>query len=370
MNRHLSNVPSWLNSVICGDAAEEVARLPAASIDSIITSPPYFRQRDYSGDRQLGHEATPAEYIQRLVDIFAQCHRVLKDSGTAWIVLGDKYPDGQQLGMPWRAALALVDFGWILRSDIIWHKPNAMPSAVKTRPTTDHEYVFFFTKSKQYFYDADAIREPHVTFSEKSRMRGGRKHFNQRHGTPERGKNGGRLQPARRSLGSGFSSQGAEQANGLVHLAVQVSRCAFRRLPRATGGNVPAGGLPAWRPGARSFPGKWHDGYRRTASAAQLRRYRLCGGILPNGSPSDRARARGLRRCHWLSERRTLGQLQATMIRERSQCRSKPAAPEPRASMHTSPSRASNFTADTKNTRGATGTWRLQQASALASARE
>ncbi len=191
MNRSPSPTPAWLNSVICGEAAEEVARLPAASIDSIITSPPYFRQRDYPGDRQLGHESTPTEYVQRLVDIFAQCHRVLKDSGTVWIVLGDKYSDGQQLGLPWRVALALVDFGWILRSDIIWHKPNAMPSAVKTRPTTDHEYIFFLTKSKQYYYDADAIREPHVTFTQQSRMRGGRRHFHQRHGTPEQGKNGG-----------------------------------------------------------------------------------------------------------------------------------------------------------------------------------
>jgi site-specific DNA-methyltransferase (adenine-specific) len=126
-----------------------------------------------------------------LVGIFAACHRVLADSGSLWIVLGDKYENGQQLGMPWRVVLALMDAGWILRSDIIWHKPNAMPSAVKTRPTTDHEYVFFLTKSKQYYYDADAIREPHVTFTEQSRMRGGRRHFFLRDGTPEQGKNGG-----------------------------------------------------------------------------------------------------------------------------------------------------------------------------------
>jgi site-specific DNA-methyltransferase (adenine-specific) len=84
-----------------------------------------------------------------------------------------------------------VDDGWILRSDIIWHKPNAMPSAVKNRPTTDHEYVFFLTKTGEYYYDVDAIREPHVTFSEHSRMRGGRGHFFQRGGTPEQGKNQG-----------------------------------------------------------------------------------------------------------------------------------------------------------------------------------
>ncbi len=95
------------------------------------------------------------------------------------------------MGMPWRVCLALKEIGWILRSDCIWHKPNAMPSSVKTRPTTDHEYIFFFSHSKNYYYDADAIREPHVTFTEKSKMKGGRRHFGQRGGTPEQGKNSG-----------------------------------------------------------------------------------------------------------------------------------------------------------------------------------
>ncbi|MEX2027838.1 MAG: site-specific DNA-methyltransferase, partial [Pirellulaceae bacterium] len=108
-----------------------------------------------------------------------------------WLVIGDKYNGGRQLGIPWRVALALADDGWILRADCIWHKPNAMPSSVKSRPTVDHEYIFFFTKSQDYYYDADAIREPHVTFSDKSRMRGGRRHFGIRGGTPEAGKNGG-----------------------------------------------------------------------------------------------------------------------------------------------------------------------------------
>jgi site-specific DNA-methyltransferase (adenine-specific) len=116
---------------------------------------------------------------------------VLKNTGSLWLVLGDKYVDHQLLGLPWRVALALQDSGWILRSDVIWHKPNAMPSSVRTRPTTDHEYIFFFSKSRDYFYDADAIREPHVTFTDKSKMKGGRNHFGKRGGTPERGKNGG-----------------------------------------------------------------------------------------------------------------------------------------------------------------------------------
>ncbi len=180
-----------LNQVFLGDAFRELQSFPAALVDTIVTSPPYYRQRDYSGANQLGLEPTPEAYIDRLVAVFRECRRVLKASGSLWLVIGDKYVDGQQLGMPWRVALALQADGWILRSDIIWHKPNAMPSAVKTRPTTDHEYVFFLTAAPDYHYDADAIREPHVTFTEKSRMRGGRNHFFRPGGTPEQGKNRG-----------------------------------------------------------------------------------------------------------------------------------------------------------------------------------
>lgn len=179
------------NQVFHGDALAVLHTWPADLVDCIVTSPPYFRQRDYSGDEQVGREESPEEYVARLVAIFAECRRVLKPTGTLWLVIGDKYDDGEQLALPWKVALALKAEGWILRSDCIWHKPNAMPSSVKTRPTTDHEYVFFFTKSRDYHYDADAIREPHVTFTEQSRMKGGRRHFHQRGGTPEQGKNQG-----------------------------------------------------------------------------------------------------------------------------------------------------------------------------------
>jgi site-specific DNA-methyltransferase (adenine-specific) len=182
----------YLDTILCGDAEAELARLPAELVDGIVTSPPYYQQRDYAGQElQVGLEKSPSEYIARLLRIFSQAKRVLKSTGTCWIVIGDKYRDNALLGMPWRLALAMQDDGWILRSDCIWHKPNAMPSSVKTRPTVDHEYIFFFTKSHDYCYQADAIREPHVTFTEKSRMRGGRRHFFQRGGTPEAGKNGG-----------------------------------------------------------------------------------------------------------------------------------------------------------------------------------
>lgn len=180
------------NQILYGDATDVLSTLPQACLDCVVTSPPYFRQRDYEGDqRQLGLEATPGEYVERLVTVFRTMRRAVKPSATFWLVLGDKYHDGQLLGMPWRVALALKDDGWLLRGDCIWHKPNAMPSPVKTRPTIDHEYVFFFSAGRDYFYDADAIREPHVTFGPNSKMRGGRRHFFQRDSTPEAGKNGG-----------------------------------------------------------------------------------------------------------------------------------------------------------------------------------
>ena len=182
---------SYKDVILCGDARALLQRMPSQCVDIVVTSPPYYQQRNYQNANEIGQEPTPDCYILRLIEIFGEVRRVLRDSGSVWIVLGDKYVRGELLGLPWQVALALKADRWILRSDVIWHKPNAMPSAVKTRPTTDHEYFFFFTKRKEYFYNADAIREPHVTFTDRSRMRGGRNHFFQRDGTPEAGKNGG-----------------------------------------------------------------------------------------------------------------------------------------------------------------------------------
>ncbi|MFT5299744.1 MAG: DNA modification methylase [Mariniblastus sp.] len=181
-----------IDQFLCGDAIEVAKRLPDGVADTIVTSPPYYQQRDYGSKQQIGQEVSPAAYVERMAELFSELKRVVKPTGSAWVVIGDKYLKGELLGMPWRVCLALKDVGWVLRSDCIWHKPNAMPSSVKTRPTTDHEYVFFFSNSqKDYFYDADAVREPHVTFSEKSKMKGGRSHFGKRGGTPEQGKNSG-----------------------------------------------------------------------------------------------------------------------------------------------------------------------------------
>ena len=184
-----------LNSVLLGDVRSVCLNIPDDFVQSIITSPPYFGHRKYSGDdvcnNEIGTEKSLEEYIDNLVSCFEAIKPKLKNSGLLWLNLGDTYRNKELLGVPWRVAFALKDSGWILRSDVIWKKPNAMPSSVKDRPATDHEYIFLFSKSKNYYYDADAIREPHVTFTEKSKMRGGRNHFGKKDGTPEQGKNSG-----------------------------------------------------------------------------------------------------------------------------------------------------------------------------------
>lgn len=162
---------------------------------AVITSPPYFGHRTYSRDdpAELGREAKLANYIERLSSTLDALKPLLRDDGVMWVNLGDTYRNGELLGVPWRVAMAMQDLGWKLRNDVIWHKPNAMPSAATKRLTVDHEYLFLFSKSKRYYYDADAIREPHITFTERSRMKGGRKHFGVRGGTPETGKLGGQI---------------------------------------------------------------------------------------------------------------------------------------------------------------------------------
>jgi DNA modification methylase len=165
--------------------------MPSHSVTSIITSPPYFGLRDYGEDGQLGAEATVEQYVGNLVTLFRELRRVLADAGTLWLNLGDSYARGfgggspgkksasnagsyqgrtpgkkpaglngkDLIGIPWRVALALQADGWILRSDIVWNKTNAMPESVADRPTKAHEYVFMFAKSPTYYYDAFAVKE-------------------------------------------------------------------------------------------------------------------------------------------------------------------------------------------------------------------
>ncbi|GCL38309.1 methyltransferase [Sphaerospermopsis reniformis] len=122
------------NFLINGEALDALKKLPDSLVQTVVTSPPYYGQRDYGKEKQIGIEESADEYINRLLEIFDEIKRVLKEDGTLWLNVGDKYIDGNLAGLPWKLALALKERGWILRSDIIWYKPNAMPSSVKNRP--------------------------------------------------------------------------------------------------------------------------------------------------------------------------------------------------------------------------------------------
>jgi site-specific DNA-methyltransferase (adenine-specific) len=184
-----------LNKVLLGDVRHVLLNIPYNSIQAIVTSPPYFGHRNYTNEdvceQEIGREKCLSDYVNNIVECFDVMKTKLKEDGLLWLNLADTYKNKELLGVPWRVAFALKDRGWILRSDIIWKKPNAMPSCIKNRPTTDHEYIFLFSKSSEYYYDANSIREPHITFSEKSKMKGGRNHLGKRNGTPENGKNAG-----------------------------------------------------------------------------------------------------------------------------------------------------------------------------------
>ena len=171
--------------ILAGDCLAQLKTLPDASVQCCVTSPPYWGLRDYGVEGQLGLESTPDAYVQKMVQVFREVRRVLKDDGTCWVNLGDSYSAGSSnpspkhstdnvgmvrrvgdlapknlVGIPWRVAFALQADGWYLRSDIIWAKPNPMPESVTDRPTKAHEYLFLLTKSERYFYDAKSIGEP------------------------------------------------------------------------------------------------------------------------------------------------------------------------------------------------------------------
>ncbi len=168
------------SQILIGDALTLLRTTSSASVQCVVTSPPYWGLRDYGVEGQIGLEPTPAEFLAKMIAVFQQVRRVLRDDGTCWVNMGDSYanngcgggsvatrgatvPAGLKpkdlIGMPWRLAFALQDDGWYLRSDIIWAKPNPMPESVTDRPTKAHEYVFLLTKRARYFYDADAVRE-------------------------------------------------------------------------------------------------------------------------------------------------------------------------------------------------------------------
>lgn len=149
-----SVVPLFLH----GDAAEILRLLPNDCFDFCMTSPPYWSQRQYQTEG-IGLEETSEGYIANLLHVFEQVHRTLKSTGSFWLNIGDVYQDKQLLGLPWRVALAMTDGqGWILRNSVIWNKVKGGPDTAKDRLRNVHENVFHFVKSRDYFYDVDAVR--------------------------------------------------------------------------------------------------------------------------------------------------------------------------------------------------------------------
>ena len=168
------------------------------SINCCITSPPYYGLRDYGVSGQIGNEDTPEQYIEKLVNVFEEVRRILKDDGVLWLNLGDSWAGSNQgagtknltkkqasnhgtnymntdthksklskligykpkdlIGIPWMAAFALREAGWYLRQDIIWAKGNPMPESVKDRCTKSHEYIFLLSKSRKYYFDYESIK--------------------------------------------------------------------------------------------------------------------------------------------------------------------------------------------------------------------
>jgi DNA modification methylase len=185
----------WINKCHFGDCLETLRRMPDGIAQTCVTSPPYFGLRDYGHDGQIGLEETPEAFIAKLVEVFSEVKRVLRNDGTLWLNIGDSYasggrktrdaddkldqrgmdsrpsdPDGIKpkdlIGIPWMLAFALRADGWYLRQEVIWAKPNPMPESVTDRCTKSHESIFLLAKSEKYYCDMGAIREKAVGLNE------------------------------------------------------------------------------------------------------------------------------------------------------------------------------------------------------------
>ena len=175
--------------LVHGRASAALDLVPAGSVRTVVTSPPYWSLRDYEVDRQIGRDDSLDDYVAGIVDTFAKVRRVLTEDGTVWLNVGDSYTSGNRgyrapdrknraramamrprtpeglkpkdlIGVPWRLAFALQQDGWWLRSEVVWCKPNAHPESVRDRPTKAHETVFLLSKNQDYYYDEDAVRGP------------------------------------------------------------------------------------------------------------------------------------------------------------------------------------------------------------------
>lgn len=190
--------PITNSSIIFGDSRVVLNGIQENTFQCCITSPPYWGLRDYGIEGQIGAEFELDAYIKDIVSVFREVRRTLKPDGTLWLNIGDSFTSGNRtwrdedkknpgrgmsyrpptpqglkpkdlIGVPWKIAFALQQDGWYLRSDIIWNKPNCQPESVKDRPTRSHEYIFLFSKSEKYYYNAEAIKEPSVEGKLKNR---------------------------------------------------------------------------------------------------------------------------------------------------------------------------------------------------------
>jgi len=166
----MSILPKTLTPVVLlGDVVRQLQRIPSNSIDLAITSPPYWGQRDYGVKGQIGLEKTPDEYIEKLLVAFTELRRVLKDTGSFFLNIGDKYIGKDLQMIPYKLAIKMQKNGWALRNIIIWHKTNAMPSSIDNRLANTYEPVFFFVKkpdnylTPDYYFNLDPIRIPSRT---------------------------------------------------------------------------------------------------------------------------------------------------------------------------------------------------------------
>jgi site-specific DNA-methyltransferase (adenine-specific) len=159
-----------LNRILVGDAYRELRKLPDGFVDCVVTSPPYFRLRNYQHGSQLGLEAHVDQWVEELRSVLRELERVLVPSGSVWLNLGDSYSTGSEgaaikslLFGPERLALALLEDGWIVRNKIVWAKRNPMPNPARDRLSCTWEIVYLLTRSRSYFFDLDAIRVPHTS---------------------------------------------------------------------------------------------------------------------------------------------------------------------------------------------------------------
>lgn len=309
--------------VLVGDCRERLRELPAESVQCVVTSPPYWQLRDYGAEGQLGLEPTPQAFVAALVDVFREVRRVLRRDGTCWVNMGDTYtgarcgslggssltsqtaqiasrkarhalalrdgsnrkragavPDKSLVGTPWRFALAMQDDGWVLRSDIIWHKPNPMPESVRDRPTRAHEYVFLFSRGQRYYYDAAVIAEPLLHPADSTAEDAARVLAPSSHGADAEAGTG---RPRR------AHADNEERAVGVVHPDDAVGSRALRRVPARARSAVHRCGHASRRRRAGSVRGYGDDAGDRDHARSRRGRLRDQRGVLAHHrAPSAR----------------------------------------------------------------------------------